>query len=474
MPFPGFSSPSYHNNQQQQQQPQQQQPPQYGYQQPPPQQYGYQAPPQQQQYGYQQQQPQQPQYGTPQASPYGYNGQQQPMPMPGYGQQPPQYQQQPGQYQQPPALPPRMPPPMQAAQQSPYPAYGPGSAPAPYQTNQVPYPAPLPYNINPVPLPTQNVPALPPNVVMVNDVPRLTGRKKALLIGINYFGQQNELRGCITDVQNMYKFLTGTYGFVDSPETMVVLTDIPSNRDPWKIPTKRSIVTAMQWLVAGAQPGDSLFLHYSGHGGHTEDLDGDEDDGHDETIYPVDHAKSGMLTDDEMHAILVKPLPPGVKLTVVFDSCHSGTALDLPFIYLPDGRCKTRATGIKKAGETAKQFGKDLMTRGSLGAALGLATTLMAAARAKPAERVTAEKTSQADVVMFSGCKDSQTSADATIQGQATGAMSWALLQALRAAPMQSYAQIIASTRDLLRGKYHQIPQLSAGRQIDINQLFVL
>lgn len=43
----------------------------------------------------------------------------------------------------------------------------------------------------------------------------------------------------------------------------------------------------MSWLVQGAQPNDALFFHYSGHGGQAKDLDGDEDDGYDETIYPV-------------------------------------------------------------------------------------------------------------------------------------------------------------------------------------------
>jgi hypothetical protein len=33
-----------------------------------------------------------------------------------------------------------------------------------------------------------------------------------------------------------------------------------------------------------------------------------------------------------MHAIMVKPLPAGCRLTAIFDSCHSGSALDLPYI----------------------------------------------------------------------------------------------------------------------------------------------
>ena len=65
-------------------------------------------------------------------------------------------------------------------------------------------------------------------------------------------------------------------------------------------------------------------LTVAGHGGQTKDLDGDEEDGYDEVIYPVDFRQVGHIVDDEMHDIMVKPLQPGVRLTAIFDSCHSG------------------------------------------------------------------------------------------------------------------------------------------------------
>lgn len=36
----------------------------------------------------------------------------------------------------------------------------------------------------------------------------------------------------------------------------------------------------------------------SGHGGQTKDLDGDEGDGYDEVIYPVDYKQAGHIVDD--------------------------------------------------------------------------------------------------------------------------------------------------------------------------------
>ena len=63
------------------------------------------------------------------------------------------------------------------------------------------------------------------------------------------------------------------------------------------------------------------------------DKNGDEADGLDETILPLDHEDAGQIIDDELLQRLVLPLPKGCKLTALMDCCHSGTALDLPYIF---------------------------------------------------------------------------------------------------------------------------------------------
>lgn len=80
------------------------------------------------------------------------------------------------------------------------------------------------------------------------------------MIGINYFGQPNQLHGCINDVTNMSVFLNQKYGY--RREDMVILTDDQQNVK--SVPNKANILRAMQWLVTGAQPNDSLFIHFSG------------------------------------------------------------------------------------------------------------------------------------------------------------------------------------------------------------------
>lgn len=222
----------------------------------------------------------------------------------------------------------------------------------------------------------------------------------------------------------------------------------------------------MQWLIEGARADDALFLHYSGHGGQTEDLDGDEDDGYDEVIYPLDYKTAGHIVDDEIHHVVVKPLMPGVRLTAIFDSCHSGTVMDLPYVY--------STKGVAKEPNLAAEAGQGLLSAVSAyasGDMAGVAKSVFGFAKTAfkgdGAHKKTIEtKTSPADVIMWSGSKDDQTSADASIAQQATGAMSWAFISAIKANPQQSYVQLLNSVRDLLETKYSQKPQLSCSHPL--------
>ncbi|KAG7042888.1 caspase domain-containing protein [Colletotrichum scovillei] len=406
---------------------------------PPQQQYaqgGYYPPPQQGYNGY-----------PPAGSGYGY---QQPSPQPyGYNQPPPPQQY--GGYQQPPPQPnynnrPGVP----TVNSNAY-MHGNHNAPPPppSQPQRFGHGAPSNYNFQ---------------------YSNCTGRRKALLIGINYFGQRGQLRGCINDVKNMSAYLVDRFGY--KREDMVILTDDQQN--PMSQPTKQNLLRAMHWLVKDARPNDSLFFHYSGHGGQTKDLDGDEPDGYDEVIYPVDFRQTGHITDDEMHRIMVQPLQAGVRLTAIFDSCHSGTALDLPYIY--------STQGILKEPNLAKEAGQGLLgaissySQGDLG---GVASNIMgffkkATTGEDAYQRTMATKTSPADVIMLSGSKDDQTSADATIASQATGAMSWAFITAMKKNPQQSYVQLLNSIRDELASRYTQKPQLSCSHPLNTNLLFVM
>lgn len=88
----------------------------------------------------------------------------------------------------------------------------------------------------------------------------------------------------------------------------------------------------MRWLIEGSQSGDSLVFHFSGHGTQEMNMYGDEIDGFDEAICPVDYEEQGKILDDEINAAIVRPLPRGAKLHAIIDACHSGTVLDLAFV----------------------------------------------------------------------------------------------------------------------------------------------
>lgn len=161
--------------------------------------------------------------------------------------------------------------------------------------------------------------------------PGCTGTKRAVLIGINYVGQQGELSGCHNDVHNIKEFIMDVHGFEES--NITVLMDDGNHSEP----TKNNILKAYSSLVSNSVAGDVVFCHYSGHGGQLPDDDGDEDDGFDETLIPVDFQHAGQIRDDDLFKILVHPMAAGVTVTSLMDCCHSGTVLDLPYRFTADG-----------------------------------------------------------------------------------------------------------------------------------------
>ncbi|KAG4083415.1 hypothetical protein H8356DRAFT_1299376 [Neocallimastix lanati (nom. inval.)] len=300
------------------------------------------------------------------------------------------------------------------------------------------------------------------------------GNRKALFIGINYFGTNAELRGCINDVKNVSQLVCQRFGF----QNCLYLTD--DQQDQSKKPTYDNIINAMRWLTDGAKPGDSLFFHYSGHGGTAKDSETDEIDGFDETILPLDYTSSGQIVDDVIYANLVKPLPKGCRLTAVFDSCHSGTVMDLPYTYQCDGNVEVIENDVRK-----EIFKKAINVVGSLiqGNPAGIAEALMsifdgslsAHANNTNQQAIIEKRQHDADVIQLSGCRDNQTSADASINNVATGAMSYALITVLNQNQNLSYSQLLTQIRQIMKEKrFSQIPQLSSSHPMNMNSQFIL
>lgn len=159
-------------------------------------------------------------------------------------------------------------------------------------------------------------------------------RSKALLVGINYFGTAAELSGCCSDAKNIRAFLERN-GF-DDPSNVLVLTD--DQRDPMLLPTKENILNGVRWLVTDAQPGDSLFFSFSGHGRREQEL-AHGDDGQpmfSTALCPLDFQRYGAISAEDLYQQLVAPLPQRLALNAVIDCAGCLFDMALPWVYVAD------------------------------------------------------------------------------------------------------------------------------------------
>lgn len=243
--------------------------------------------------------------------------------------------------------------------------------------------------------------------------------KKALLVGINYIGTPNELNGCINDINCIQERISNN-GFND----ITILTDNTNNK-----PTKNNILNSFRNLLINSEPGDLLFFAYSGHGTYDIDRNNDETTGYDQIIVPSD---LNLIYDDELKNIIMTNLKSNVTLFAMFDSCFSGSVLDLKYQYID-------SLNYDNFSENNKQL------------------------------------ETQGNVFMISGCTDYQTSTEAVINNKASGAMTWSLLESIKQKPNCTWRELIKSMRDLLKSsEYEQLPQFSSGtfENIDL-QIFI-
>ncbi|KAM3461616.1 hypothetical protein NHJ6243_004851 [Beauveria neobassiana] len=312
-------------------------------------------------------------------------------------------------------------------------------------------------------------------------------RKKSLLIGINYLGSDHQLNGCHRDVENIAEFLSYR-GYSSDPRSQVILRD---DLGGMYYPSGRNILAAIDWLVS--EPGTCNFFHYSGHGGQVRDPTGQRPSGILDTICPVDFEERGQIDSDTLHQHLVSRMPASNTLFAILDCCHSGSALELPYVYKTDDEGNVSLIDNIREGMHLMSEASDLLRGGFSFDKLAEARDLYAGATSffrsfkhmgeeQQAEEGLGEDEDSAMyqqehkmVAMFSGCRDDQTSADANIGGVNEGAMSWAFLQVMRTCPSPSFLQTLHETRLCLRqSNYEQVPQLSVGLQMDLERPLTL
>ena len=183
--------------------------------------------------------------------------------------------------------------------------------------------------------------------------------------------------------------------------------------------TRANVLAGIRTAAKQLEKGDFFLLSYSGHGGQVTDVTGDEDDERDETWCLFD----GELIDDELYVELSR-FAAGVRVLVLSDSCHSGTATRARPQPPPTGM-RSKMMPPRVAEETYrknKKFYDDLQkaVAKEAGGAMPDPDTMLALVATDP--RVTRiVKNFKPSVILISGCQDNQTSLDGASNGAFTG-----------------------------------------------------
>lgn len=243
--------------------------------------------------------------------------------------------------------------------------------------------------------------------------------RKAVLVGINYPGSSNELKGCINDIDAMHTIITQKFSF--KPENIVVLKD--------KQATTKNILNELEKLVTDSVAGDVLFFHYSGHGSQVHDKSGKESDKLNEILVPIDiDWNKKMIKDDDLKQIFDR-VPNGAYFLSLLDCCNSGGALDhdIDVISSNTKDLDSPDTFYEWIGESVKQL------------------PILSKYMKPPVDIQVSIDESQSDEnvqfimkninttgLLISGCKSNQTSADAFLSGKHMGACTFFVTQILK------------------------------------------
>lgn len=259
--------------------------------------------------------------------------------------------------------------------------------------------------------------------------------KKAFCVGINDYpyGADNDLRGCVNDANAWAKLLKKHYDFTD----VKTLLDAQA--------TKSNMLAGLKTLLAGAKSGDVLVFTNASHGTYLADTDKDEPN-YDEALCPYD-SDNNLIVDDELRNLFAN-LPKGVSLTVISDSCHSGSVT----------RAEISPTRRVRFLNPRLRGGVELDAR-----------QLRQASKKKEKFPETGMKE-----ILLSGCKSNQYSADAMIGSTFHGAMTFYAIQAITDADYQlTYAELHEALLPLLEDEnFDQVPQLEGKAEHKQKQIF--
>ena len=174
-------------------------------------------------------------------------------------------------------------------------------------------------------------------------------RKLLLIIGLSFMvsiaGNAQRKRAFMVGISHYDTALTGyQWNNINGVEDIHLLSPILKKQGFYlttlldEQATYQNITNQLSTFTNQTKKGDVVYLHFSAHGQPVEDLNGDEEDGWDEAIIPIDaykNYKKGVyegkkhLLDDQLNTY-IKKLRTKIGSTgflyVVIDACHSGTS----------------------------------------------------------------------------------------------------------------------------------------------------
>lgn len=211
--------------------------------------------------------------------------------------------------------------------------------------------------------------------------------KRAVVVGCNYTGSTSELNGCIQDMANHIKLLidlgykrneitiltdapigprnnmiSPTYNRID-PEMAKIIFDskqvdqFPPILKPTEFNYKKAVIDAILTKDIDGNYITQFAMIYTGHGGGIRDRNNDENDGQDECVYLMNNMGSydwKGCTDDVISDTIVSAYTRNTRrmnreLTIyaIYDSCHSGTIMDLPTQLIIQNAAVTKCSNQK-------------------------------------------------------------------------------------------------------------------------------
>lgn len=266
-------------------------------------------------------------------------------------------------------------------------------------------------------------------------------RVRSVIVGINYTKTDCALRGCINDAQSFSEFLKSRTSKNPEKTLILFLRDDVDSKSVY-YPSKENIIRALKWVYSNSPvedfedptkdfssksaDGTVVVFYYSGHGSQVYDNSGDEQDKYDETLCPVDENGNfdDYITDDEVRSVVSEKLSSSNFSLFFTDCCHSGTILDLEYVY---------------SGGKFTRSGKYRDTPGN--------------------------------IIHFGACFDRQTALEGLVNGKSQGYFTYSLVNAFRPNTkfdLGTLYRLVSTSMVKLVSQREEMPQISSGCPISM------